>query len=335
MRDRWSLPLLVILTVVTAHAAGPELKYKAPRTESGQPDLRGVWNFSSDVPLERPAAFADRKLFTREEIDQRRATMEKALQSIARVAPVEDVQVTWLDHAVHVDDLRTSLITYPENGRLPALVEGVRRLPSAQDVLAALADSGGGPPPAALAAFLGGGPKNGPEDFGASERCLFAMRVPILPDLDANYVQVLQNKDQIVLLTDSSRRTISVDSRPFVAGALRSWSGDSRGHWEHETLVVETRNFNSRTRSFAGAGTSEGKVVVERFTRSGANVLQYEATVTDPKTFQDKVTLSFPMASVDSRIHEWGCHEGNYSMANMLSAARAQEREASGTQAPQ
>ena len=113
---------------------------------------------------------------------------------------------------------------------------------------------------------------------------------------------------------------------------MRNWSGESRGHWEGETLVVETRNFNGRTPSFTGAGTSRDKVVTERFTRwRSRDALEYEATIVDPKTFQDKIVLSFPMAKVDAQIYESACHEGNYSLSNMLSAARTEEREATKT----
>lgn len=129
-----------------------------------------------------------------------------------------------------------------------------------------------------------------------------------------------------MLLTDHLARIVPLDGRPHVSEKLRSWSGDSRGRWEGDTLVIETRNFNNRTRSFAGAGTSHDKVVTERLTRISQTALEYEATVVDPKTFQDKVVLSFPLARVDARIYESACHEGNYSMKNMLSAARKEEQ---------
>src|SRR5262245_32146787 len=116
------LLLLVVITAVGASAAAQDAKYKAPRTEARQPDLRGVWNFSTNIPLERPSAFADKKFFTREEIEKRKAAQEKALKSVASFAPVEDVSLAWLDNTAHVEDLRTSLITFPENGKLPALV---------------------------------------------------------------------------------------------------------------------------------------------------------------------------------------------------------------------
>ena len=324
-RNRFLL-LLAAMIAAGASATGQETKYKAPRTEGGQPDLRGVWNFNTNVPLERPTAFAEKKLFTRQEIENRKTAQQKALQSVASFAPVEDVGLNWLDNTTHVEDLRTSLITFPENGKLPPLVEGVQRLPGPQEVIAALTN--GEPPPPAFLASFGRGKRDGPEDFPPSERCLFAATVPLVPQLDGNYLQIVQAADHIVLLTDATLRVIPLDGRPHLPAALRSWSGDARGHWEGDTLVVETTNFNNRTRSFAGAGRPLKKVVTERFTRRSANVVEYEATIVDPATFQDRIVLSFPMGKVDSRIYEEACHEHNYSLTNALSGARAEERAA-------
>jgi hypothetical protein len=323
----WCLLFLLVLTTAGASAAGPEPKYKAPRTESGQPDLRGVWNFSSDVPLERPLGAGDKKHFTREEIEARKTAKAKALSMLSKIVPVEDVSIDWLDYSARIENLRNSLITYPENGRLPKLVEGVARVPGVDEIIEAVASANGTIPPA-LGAFLAGGKKDGPEDFGASERCLFGGGPPFMPDLDNNYVEVIQGKDHVVLRTERKARIVPVDGSPHLSDKLRSWGGDSRGHWEGETLVVETTNYNNRTRSFAGAGNSRDKVVTERFTRVSKNALEYEATIIDAKTFQDKVVMSYPMAKVDARVYESGCHEGNYSMFNMLSGARKEEREA-------
>jgi hypothetical protein len=322
----WSVPIFLVLTAVGASSAGPEPKYKAPRTESGQPDLRGMWNFSSDVPLERPLSAGDKRFFTREEIQARKAAKAKALSMVARMIPVEDVGIDWLDYSARIENLRTSLIAYPDNGRLPKLVEGVGRVPGADEVIEALSNADGTIPPA-LAAFVAGGKKDGPEDFGAAERCLVGGGPPFMPDLDNNYLQIIQAKDHVVLRTERKARIVPLDGSPHLTGTLRSWSGDSRGHWEGETLVVETRNFNNRTRSFAGAGNSLEKAVTERLTRVSQDALEYAATIIDPKTFQDRVVMSYPMAKVDARIYEWGCHEGNYSMFNMLSGARKDEEQ--------
>jgi hypothetical protein len=329
MRDRASCSLLLFLalTVGPVSAAGPEAKYKAPRNEHGQPDLQGIWNFSSDVPLERPAAFADKKFLTREELEKLKAGRQKAFTVVGKVVPVEEVGLAWLDYVAQTENLRTSLIVYPDNGRLPKLVEGVRRIPGVEDFLAALNESNGPPSPELFSSF-GGGRKDGPEDLGPSERCLPGSSVPVVPGFASNYIQVFLTRDHAVLLAESrDPRIIPLDGRPHVGGTLRSWAGDSRGHWEGDTLVVETRNFNGRTRSFAGAGNSYEKVVIERFTRVSQSTLEYEATIVDPKTFQDKIVMSFPMAKVDARIYEAACHEGNYSLPMTLAGARKEEVE--------
>src|SRR5215470_11808372 len=234
---------------VAVSAAGPEVKYKAPRTESGQPDLRGVWNYSSAVPLQRPASVADRKQFTPEELDKRQKALLNALSLITTFAPIEAVGLDWLDTRVRVEDLRTSLISYPESGRMPKLVDGVRRMPAVVDIIELLADNKGpGLPPEllSLVAAFQGGKRDTYEDFAIGERCIFGPNTPIVPGVADNYVQVVQNKDHVVLLTDATRRIIPIDGRPNLGEKLRSWSGDSRAHWEGDTLVVETRNFSAR-----------------------------------------------------------------------------------------
>jgi hypothetical protein len=329
----WPVLFVLVFATVAASAAGPEPKYKTPRTENGQPDLQGVWNFSSDVPLERPSSFADKKLFTREELEAQRTGKRKALEMVAKMLPIEAAGVAWLDYAAQIEDLRTSRITYPENGRLPKLVDGVRRVPGIDDIIAALNDAKGAIPPA-LAGFLNPGKREGHEDMGLSDRCLGGSNPPLAPGFDNNYVRIIQSKDQVVLLTETwhHARIVPLDGRPHLRDSFRSWSGDSRGHWEGDTLVVDSRNFSRRMQSFAGAGNAYDKVVTERFTRVSKNAVEYEATVMDAKTFQDKIVVSFPMAKSDSPLYEVACHEGNYSISNILAGARAEEREAMKTQ---
>jgi len=321
-----SLLILVALTTA-ASAAGPDARYKVPRTETGQPDLRGVWNFASNVPLERPMSAGDRTFFTREELEARKAAKAKAMAMISKLVPVEAVSLDWLESSERIEDLRTSLITYPDNGRLPPLVDGVRRVPGVDEILNALAEANGAIPPA-LANFLAPGKRDGHEDFGPAERCLFGGGPPLTPDVDNIYIQIIQAKDHVVLMSDRRARIVPIDGRPRVAERLRSWAGDARGHWDGDTLVVETSNFNRRTLSFAGAGNALEKVVTERFTRVSNTVLNYEATIVDPKTFQDKVVFSLPVGKTDTRIYESACHEGNYALSNILSGARKEEQDA-------
>jgi hypothetical protein len=318
---------LVIVATVAAHAGAPEVKYKVPRTENGRPDLRGTWNFRSDVPLERSAAFADKRFFTREELRQYKVATGEALKIAATAAQVD---LAWFDHPPQAENLRTSLITYPEDGRLPPLVEGVRRVRGVDDFVAALIDAKGILPLALLAAVGGAGKKDAPEDFTDAERCLGGAGPPFTARLNDNFMQLIQANDNIALLTEPFHhaRVVSLTARPLLGEKLRSWSGDSRGHWEEDTLVIETRGFNNRTQSFAGAGTSHDKIVTERITRVSNDTLAYETTIVDATTFQDKIVLSFSMAKSDSRIYEVACHEGNISIAYTLAGARKQERDA-------
>lgn len=311
---------------LTASAVASQSTYAPPRNTFGQPDLEGVWNFSSDVPLERPPAFADKIFFSREELQTQNAIREQNLDSIGKLAPVEIVDRTWLDYQAQIENLRTSLVVYPENGRLPPLVDGVQRIGG---VAAFLDDIKGARP---VRFLFGGIGKEAPEDRGLAERCIAGSNTapPFVPGFDANYVQIFQTNDHVLLLADTitSARRVPLDKRPPLGDTLRSWSGDSRGHWDGDTLVVTTSNFNGRSQSLNDAGTSYDKVVTERFTRVSATALQYEATIVDSKTFRDRIVLAFPMARVDAGIYETACHEGNYSMRAMLGGARRAEQEA-------
>jgi hypothetical protein len=317
---------LLIVATATAHAGAPEAKYRVPRTENGQPDLQGTWNFRSDVPLERPATVSNQAFFTREQLQQHKVATAEAMKTIATAAQVD---LTWFDHPEQADNFRTSLITYPQDGRIPRLVAGVARVPGVDEFVAALIEAKGIVPPALVAAVGGAIKRDGPEDFTDGERCLGGAGPPLTAGLNNNFVQLIQAKNDIALLTEPFHyvRLVPLDPRPPLGERLRSWSGDSRGHWEGDTLVVETRSFNHRTRSFAGAGTSHDKTVTERITRVSNDALAYEATIVDAKTFQDKIVLSFVMAKSDSRIYEVACHEGNYSMAHTLAGARKEELE--------
>jgi hypothetical protein len=315
--------LLLALTAMAAQAvaAGAQTPYKAPRTEFGRPDLQGVWNYSSDVPLERPKGLADRKTVSREERAQQNATREANFERLLTATAGHDA--FWLDYAAQGEDLRTSLITYPDNGRLPKLVEGVQKIGG---FAAAMNDIKGTLP---VRFFSGGIGKDGPEDRGLFERCIAAPNTgpPITPGGDNNYLQIVQTRDYVMILAEHihDARIVPLDGRPHLPDAIRSWNGDSRGHWDGETLVVETTNFSTLAQSFNDTGTGAGKVVTERFTRVSKQVLSYEATIVDPQTYADKIVLSFPMARFDGPVFEFACHENNYSIPMILSGARKAE----------
>ena len=171
----------------------------------------------------------------------------------------------WLDYQSQVEDLRTSLLVYPANGRLPKLVDGVTKIGG---FAAAFKDVPGTRP---VRFGFGGIGKDGPEDRGLCERCVASDNgPPFAPGFDNNYLQIFQGRDHVVILNEQihDARTVFLDERPPLDAELRGWYGYSRGHWEGDTLVIETRNFNGLTQSFDSAGTSYDKVVTERLTRT-------------------------------------------------------------------
>ena len=300
------------------------VKYQAPRNEYGQPELRGVWNFSSDVPLQRPKDTPNKLFQTREEIEKALAAREQQFEQFTQQG-VGFHNTFWLDYKSQTENLRTSLLVYPLNGRLPKLADGVTKVGG---FAAAFKDVPGTRP---VRFGFGGIGKDGPEDRGLSERCIAADNgPPLTPGFDNNYLQIFQGRDHVVILNEQihDARTVFFDGRPLPDGEVRGWYGYSRGRWDGDTLVIETGNFNGLTQSFDSSGTSYDKVVTERLTRTADDKLEYEATVVDPKTFTDRFTLVFPMARTDKRLYEFACHEGNYSMEMILGGARKEEADA-------
>jgi hypothetical protein len=305
--------------------------YVVPRTEWGQADLQGVWNFSSDVPMQRLSRYGDRQFLTAEEIVQataQRAARDASSDSALPIGGVdESYNDFWIENAGIGDTVRTSHIVYPTDGKLPDLVEGAV---ARQGVYGG--DTTGESRPVRISA--GGIGTAGPEDRGLSERCLIGFNAgpPFVPSLYNNNVQIFQHRDHAVLMTemvhDARVVTISdsADSQAALDDKLRLWSGDSRGYWDDNTLVVVTRNFNGLTQSFGVSGTSMDKVLTERFTRVGPVTVDYEFTVDDPSTYTDKFTAIVPMTKVAGQLYEYACHEGNYGMVNILRGARVQER---------
>lgn len=326
----------LIAPVCLAQADG---SYVAPRTEWGQPDLQGVWNFVSSTPFERPERFGTREFLTDEEIAQARARQEQARAAADAAeaelvtdpeAPPAGAESTggynnfWYETASIGDNVRTSLLIYPENGRLPARVEG------AQVHTANLGPDVEGERP--VLAVFGGIGKDGPEDRGLSERCLIGYNAGP-PFNGGGYnanVQIFQNQDHAVILTEMvhDARIVPLGERPPLDEELRFWTGDSRGWWDGETLVVETRNFSELVPSFSRYGDARDKTLVERFTRVSYDTIEYQWTLEDPATFTDKFTAIMPLTKVAGQLYEYGCHEGNYGMINILRGERMSERRA-------
>ncbi len=307
--------------------------YQAPRTEWDQPDLQGVWNYSYNVPLERPAQYGERQFLTDEEIEQLRAMLsafdENSDAAIPNFGVDEAYNDFWIESAGIGEAVRTSIITYPPDGRLPDFAEG------AIVVNGRLAPDIEGERPVRV--IPGGIGKDGPEDRGLSERCIMGFNAgpPLVPSLYNNNLQIFQNRDHVVLMTEMvhDARIAPLGERPPLDEAIGLWSGDSRAYWDGDTLVVETRNFNGLTQSFGNAGTSDNKFLIERITRVGDDTLEYEFTVEDPTAYTDRITGIIPLTKVAGLLYEYACHEGNYGMINMLRGARAEEARAA-TQRP-
>ena len=310
--------------------------YVAPRTEWGQPDLQGIWNFNSNTPMERPDRFGTQEFLTPKEAEQDRLRQEeRRIAADAReaelvvnpVAPPAGASSTggynsfWYETASIGENVRTSLIVYPRNGRLPARVEG-----SAEHIANLGPDVEGERP---VIALFGGIGKDGPEDRGLSERCLIGFNAgPPLAGggYNAN-VQIFQNKDHAVIMTEMvhDARIVPLDDRDAIDDDIRLWSGDSRGYWDGDTLVVVTRNFTDLIPSFSRYGNAKDKTLTERFTRVNAVTIDYEWTLEDPSTFTDKITAIMPITKVAGQLYEYGCHEGNYGMINILRGERMNE----------
>jgi hypothetical protein len=212
---------------------------------------------------------------------------------------------------------RTSLVVEPADGRLPALTPAAAELVAARERDAARS------------------PADGPEDRWLTERCiLFGATLPMLPEPYNNNYRVFQAPGYVIILVEMNHdaRVIPLDSRPRLAASVRQWTGDSRGRWDGDTLVVESANFKFNAQSRFGVGylngLSDGNLhVVERFTRTDAGTLLYRATVEDSTVFTSAWTIEIPMEKAAGPIFEVACHEGNRGMANILSGQRAEERE--------
>ena len=292
-----------------------------PRTPDGMPDLQGVWDFRTMTPLERPSELAGKQVLTAEEaaVYEREtlAARDKDLRVSDGISVDRDVANAynefWWDYGSKLtDDRRTSLIVDPADGRIPW-----RR-----DVLDARRERA-----AARAAAGGDRITAGPEDRGVAERCIlgFNSGPPMNPSAYNNNVQLFQTPDVVVILNEMvhDARIVPLDGRPHLPDGVRQWVGDSQGHWEGDTLVVETTNFLGGT-SFSGS--SQNLHLVERFTRADADTLLYEFTVTDPTTWTQPWTAVVPMTKTDGPMFEYACHEGNYGMTNLLAGSRAQEK---------
>jgi hypothetical protein len=314
-------PLLVLFCT----AAFGQNSYNPPRTSDGQPDLQGVWDFRTITPLERSKELGTKAFFTAEEAakyeqeENRRQNRDlvdpKQGGSLYPPGGVVPYNEFWYDRGDKiVGTKRTSLIVDPPDGRLPPRTPEGQKKAEARAI--ALRNDQLGLPLA-----------DSWEDRPLQERCLMGFNAgpPMIPGAYNNNVQLLQTPKHVVILNEMvhSARIIPLDAGPH--GSIPQWSGDSRGHWEGNTLVVDTINFKRET---SLEGSSANTHLIERFTRAGENTLLYEFTVDDPSTWTRPWSAVIPMSKGQDPILEYACHEGNYAMEGILAGARKREAQA-------
>jgi hypothetical protein len=310
----------------TSSKATPAAKtWAVPRTPDGQPDLQGVWDYRTITPLERPKELGTKAVFTEEEA-AKYEKQENQRQNRDLIDPetgglqyppggVVPYNEFWYDRGNKVAGTkRTSLIVDPPDGRLPAWTPEGQKLANLR--AAEQRNDQLGHPHA-----------DSWEDRPLQERCLVGLNAgpPMVPGAYNNNVQIVQTPGYVTLLNEMvhDTRIIPLDGRPH--GTVRQWKGDSRGHWEGDTLVVDTTNFRRET---SLDGSSANTHLIEKFTRVDPNTLLYEFTVDDPTMWTRPWTAVVPMTKSEDPIYEYACHEANYAMTGILAGARAAEKAA-------
>jgi hypothetical protein len=313
---------VLAMTAVGASALVLQAAQAGRPAASEAPRLDGVWDFSTLTPLQRPARYAakpylagaeaaafERELRQNADNDRRGTTAEADLRG-------PGINEFWMERgglAVVDGRVPTSLVVDPPDGLVPALTPDAERRNRERGATSLRADA--------------------PEDRRLSERCLRAASgPPYFPSPDANTLRIVQSRDAVALTAEKFHETriVLLDGRPAVSAALRSWVGYSRGRWEKDTLVVDTVNF---TPTLALSGNLDGNLrLTERFTRVAHDTLRYEVTIDDPTTFVRPWRVVVPMRLTTDPVYEFACHEGNYSLPNILRGARVEERNGSRAQ---
>jgi hypothetical protein len=302
--------LLFSAVAVSAQTAKP----KAAHVGDGHPDLQGTWDFAQLTPFERPGAFAGKSSISDEEAEefaqQRIENGNKDNRGGGAAADVERAYNDfWWDYGKRIAK-QTSLVVDPPDGRVPPLTAEAQKRAADRR-----------------------GRYDNPEERPLAERCVlgFNSGPPMIPSAYNNNMQLVQTRDHVVILNEMihSARIVPLDGRAHAPANIRSLTGDSVGHWDGDTLVVDTTNF-SQEAGFRGA--SSKMHLVERFTRVDKDTLRYEFTVDDPSTWTAKWSASIPMARTDELIYEYACHESNYGLEGVLKGARFEDQQKLKTQ---
>jgi hypothetical protein len=329
---KMSLRPFGLVVCVTAFAAFAQAQqYKAPLSSDGHPDLQGFWANNSATPLQRPQELANHPVLTDDEVQAMRKKAEDMfvggkvdaafgdqlfLTTWANVKGLKlgfkstdgetgDYSSEWNDHRVW--DNRTSLITDPADGRLPPVTDRAKKFQEQQRIARQR-------------------PAEGPEDRSLGERCI-SSGSPRLQAGYQSYYQIVQTPTAVMVMTEMfhDARVISLDNQPHVAANVHQWLGDSRGHWEGNTLVVDTANY--KPRAFQNI-SSEKLHITERFSRQDAESIRYEITVNDPDTWTKPWSMMVSLQRSAQPVYEYACHEGNIGLKGILAGARADEANA-------
>jgi hypothetical protein len=310
---------MILVSPDSVSGQAPAKGFKVTRTADGQPDLQGYWTNETLTPLERPKELGSKEFYTDAEMaeNQRKERERDAKALLGRgteKGTADDVHYDFAQYGLDRGqntiawDRRTSLIVGPE-GTIPSLLPEARK--RAADI----------------AAKNRGHEFDGPENRPLSARCIILAgyeAVPMLPAGYNNNLQFIQGPGYVMILHEMNHsvRLIPTDGQPHLPAGIRLWRGDSRGHWDGDSLVVDVTNFNDANPFH---GSSDKLHVTERFTRVDANTILYRFTVEDPKTWDKPWTGEIAMSKIEGPLFEFGCHEGNYALANTLRGARVEE----------
>jgi hypothetical protein len=311
----------IAAALVLAPALGSAQDWTVPRTPWGHPDLEGIWSNATLTPLQRAPELGAKEFYTAEEVaavEQQRRAQTNADRELpaGEVGSYNDV---FFERGSRiVGTWRTSLVIDPPDGRIPALTPEAQRKVEARAEYAALH------------------PADVPADRWLTERCIvFGATVPMLPEPYNNNYTIVQTPEHVTILVEMNHdaRVIPLDGRPHLPEHMLQWKGDSRGYWDGDTLVVETRNlkFNAQSRfgvQYLNGLSDENLRVLERFTRTDADTIVYRATIEDRTVFTQPWTVEVPMTRSEGPLFEVACHEGNYGLRFILSGHRAEERAA-------
>ena len=307
-------------------------KWTMPRLADGHPDFQGVWTNKTITPFDRPKELGNKEFFT---ADEAKAYVKKTLEHNNRDHRTDDVSDVigaynafwWDSGSALLPNMRTSIVIEPRNGQVPPLTAARSAAMAAQAQAVKVRCE---KPGCAVSNFGTPAPSDEPQALDLMTRCIsFGTVVPMLPTAYNNNYQIVQTDGMVAIDTEMVHqvRRIPTDGRPHLPAKVRQWYGDPRGHWEGDTLVVESTNFTSEHFGRMTAA-DENLKVTERFTLVPPGILTYRFTIEDPTAWTASWTGEIPLVPIDGMIYEYACHEGNRGMENILSGARKEMQKA-------